>query len=563
MARGSSKLPPHRWCRHRRHRLGLAGCLGLLLACSLPIDGIQAGEPPLAANEAPVWDATWSRFQDEFGNGGQDLFDRGSDIGLSTQFDNQLTTLPRSDAESTPEERAEDATQRARRAFKGLFYQNDFRYLDDPDYDGALLGDELKRLEMPGDGKLDLGGEFRLRFHDERNIRPFGLTGRDDRFLLTRGRLFANYEISDTVRVFAEYLYAESSGQTFQNRVLEVNRGEAQNLFIDLKLINNDDRALVARLGRQEMLYGNQRLIAPLDWANTRRTFDGYRMLYSSERWDVDGFFVHPLRRLHRNQGTMHWDGADTDTLFYGIYTGRKDLPVGRLERYYLGVDYLTPGSSLHTMGSRLSGSDEAWLYEVEGGVQFGKNQDGSGHLAGFVAGGIGRTLDLGPGVDWQPVVWCWYDYASGERSFEESGRFGGGFDHLFPLAHRYNGLIDLFGRRNLHDVNAQLILPLFGDRASLLLWYHYFFLDRKTTPYNVNLTPFNRVAPAAARELGHELDVLLTFEIMARSSMLFGYSFFIPGAYYSETSGGVAGNNGIPSLDNAQFFYTQYQLQF
>src|SRR5690606_3688743 len=93
-------------------------------------------------------------------------------------------------------------------------------------------------------------------------------------------------------------------------------------------------------------------------------------------------------------------------------------------------------------------------------------------------------------------------------------------------------------------------ITTLLGDRVSLILWYHYFLLDNLTTPYSVTMEPFNRQAPAADRELGHELDVMFTINLDRRNSMLIGYSYFHAGDYYEETSGGVEGNNGIPSLD-------------
>jgi hypothetical protein len=79
-------------------------------------------------------------------------------------------------------------------------------------------------------------------------------------------------------------------------------------------------------------------LISPLDWGNTRRTFDVYKLMYSGQDWDVDGFFVHPVRRLLATQGTGQWDGADTDTLFYGTYGTRKGLDIGVLDTYYLGA---------------------------------------------------------------------------------------------------------------------------------------------------------------------------------------------------------------------------------
>ncbi len=452
------------------------------------------------------------------------------------------------------------AAAKAKDAYKGVFYANDYSYINDPCYKGHFPGDAVKQLDVPGDGKLDLGGEIRLRYHNEENMRGLGLTGRDDQFWLTRLRLFANYKINDWLRFYGEYLYADSGGEFFNNRNIEENRGEAQNLFFDLKLLDDGDSKLTARLGRQELLYGNQRLISPLDWGNTRRTFDGYKLIYSGKNWDADAFFVNPANRLLTNED--RWDSADDNTDFYGIYTTRKGLDIGTVDFYYLGLDYQIPGASVHTLGSRLAGSRDSLLYEFEGGTQFGDNSNGSNHSAGFFTAGLGRKLDL-MGGDWKPTVWAWYDYASGEDNIADAGRFGDGFDHLFPLGHRYNGFMDLFGRRNLHDLNAQFITPVMGDKVSLLLWYHYFLLDELTTPYNVNLTAFNTTAAAADRELGHEIDVLFNVNINPRNNVLVGYSYFNSGEYYEQTSGGTAGNNGIPFLGDAQFFYFQYQMQF
>src|SRR5690606_13919838 len=125
------------------------------------------------------------------------------------------------------------ASAKASQAFKGVFYDNDFSYLSDPWYDDFYPGEGLKRLPMPHDGELDFGGELRLRYHSEHNMRGQGLTGLDDDFLLTRMRLFTNYRINDYFRFYGEYLFADSGGENIGNRPIEVNRGEAQNLFLD------------------------------------------------------------------------------------------------------------------------------------------------------------------------------------------------------------------------------------------------------------------------------------------------------------------------------------------
>ena len=442
-------------------------------------------------------------------------------------------------------EKKEAAMAKMKGAYGGVFYNNDFSYLDDPCYEGPhFWGDNLKGLY---DGKLDIGGEARVRYHSENNIRGLGLTGRDDDFWLTRLRLFANYRVNEYFRLYGEYLYADSGGEFFNNRPIEENRGEIQNLFVDANLTEN----LTLRVGRQELLYGAQRLISPLDWANTRRTFEGVSGLYNGEKWNVDGFFVHPVNRNAATESKI--DDANEDEDFYGVYATRKGLDIGIVDAYYLGYNNDQVDFDYHTIGSRVAGaSGGGLLYEVEGGVQFGENSPGFGdHSAEFFTGGLGRKLNLG---DWKPTVWFWYDYASGGDDVP-AARGDDGFDHLFPLAHKYNGLMDIFGRRNLHDLNAQFITPI-GDKVSLLLWYHQFYLVEDTTPYSVVMTPFNAANAAGDRDLGQEIDVLFNININPRNNVLVGYSHFNSGAYYEETP-------GVPTDADADFFYFQYQTQF
>ena len=190
----------------------------------------------------------------------------------------------------------------------------------------------------------------------------------------------------------------------------------------------------------------------------------------------------------------------------------------------------------------------------MEGAYQFGTNSNGTNHSAGFSTTGIGRKLENRP---FTPTVWLYYDYASGEDDFANVARGDNGYDHLFPLAHKYNGFMDLFGRRNLHDLNVLTITPL-RKNLSFLLWYHYFSLVEQTTPYSIVLTPYNTTTQATDSELGHEVDMILNWTVNPRTNMLFGYSVFSGGDYYDNPDIGPAGE-----ANDADFFYIQYQRRF
>jgi hypothetical protein len=149
-----------------------------------------------------------------------------------------------------------DLKKAAAGAYKGVFYDNDFRYVLDPEYQGHELGDVLERQPLGSHTTLDLGGQYRFRLHDEQNFRGLGLTGLDDDFLLQRTRLFANLEFTERMRVFAEFLDAVSQHEELAPRLVEENRATMQNLFVDAVLLDHDLGKLTARAGRQELLLG-------------------------------------------------------------------------------------------------------------------------------------------------------------------------------------------------------------------------------------------------------------------------------------------------------------------
>jgi len=434
---------------------------------------------------------------------------------------------------------------------KGVFYANSFDYLCDPCYDGRALGDALKR-NCVGNWIVDVGGQYRMRLHREQNIRNsgavpngLGLTGNDDSFLLHRTRLYLNAERGRHFRFYTEMLDAESNYEDTNPRPIEVNRYELQNCFVELKGIEAGYGTLGARIGRQELIYGNQRLVSPLDWANTRRTFDAYKVMYSGDTWDVDGFYANLLTREFNQL-----DPPNEDRQLYGIYSTYKGLPSDNLELYWLALDFNDVGFQYDTCGFRYwGGSDCGMLFELEANYQFGHNADDTNHQAGSFTLGLGKKF---ADAKFSPTVWCYYDWASGADTV------GNGYHHYQPLAHKYNGFMDIFGRRNLSDINVLATADL-NKNLKLLVWYHYFSLvNENDVPYNVNMSPFAGLpaGSAGSRDLGHELDVVLTVPIAPRSSLLFGYSHFFAGDFYATTP-------GVPYNGDADFFYTQWHVNF
>jgi len=431
-------------------------------------------------------------------------------------------------------------------AYKPVFYDNDFKYIDNPLYDDWFLGDRFKRMRVGDAATVDIGGQYRVRFHDEHNMRSFGLTGFDDTFLLTRTRLFANVEFGDELRVYAEGIDADSNYEHRPPRSIEEDRFDMLNLFADVLLFDNQWGKFTFRGGRQELLYGAERLVSPLDWANTRRTFEGYKTMWAIDDWKVDTFYTRPVL-----VNPQQFDSPTYQQQFFGSYATYKGIKDQTIDAYWLAFNNdLAPNHFRYqTLGARWLGAHDQWLWETEAGTQFGENTSGTDHSAMYATVGLGRKNDE---RDWKPTLWAYYDYASG-GAVRAAGQ---GMNHLFPLAHKYLGFMDLYGRSNIESPNVQLTLQP-HEKVKFLFWYYYFFLeDKRDTPYNINMTAFNPNNTPASRDLGHEIDFTTTFTLNPRMDILVGYSHFFAGKYYKYTPGVAGGDDG-------DFFYTQYQWNF
>jgi hypothetical protein len=449
-------------------------------------------------------------------------------------------------AAAAKKKKAADLKKAVAGAYKPVFYDNNFAYIDNPAYKDWYFGDGLKRNRIGNFATVDIGGQMRSRFHSERNFRGLGLTGVDDKFLLSRTRLFANVEMGQAFRVYGEMIDADSRYENFTPRGIEENKTDMLNLFADLRLWDGTSGDLKFRAGRQELIYGSERLISPLDWANTRRTFEGYKLMWVGEDWNIDGFYTRPVL-VKRNE----FDSPDYRQEFFGSFATYKGFENQTIDMYFLKFDNsMLPNSFKYgTMGSRWLGTKGEYLWELEGGYQYGSNTDNSAHDAWFFTTGAGKKFE---DVRWKPTVWLYYDYASGGL---DRGA-GQGFNHLFPLGHKYLGFMDLFGRSNIQTPNL-LVTAQPHEKVKLLMWYYYFFLTRENdTPYNVTMSPFAAGSAPRSRDLGHEIDTVLTYTITPRTDILFGYSHFFSGQYYKQTP-------GLPYRGDADFFYTQLQWNF
>ena len=414
------------------------------------------------------------------------------------------------------------------------FFDNDFRYVDDPKYDAAWW-EKLHRIHIGDNWLFATGGQAWWRHMHEFNAR---LTGKTNDYDLLRFRQYGDLWYRDSFRIYAEFIAATVVNQDLPIAKIDENRADFLNLFIDVKLCEIHCRPVYLRVGRQELNIGSTRLISSLDWANTRRTFDGVRAFYLGDKVDVDAFMTHPV--IIENARLDH---ADTNIFFGGTYLTYRPQKGQNIDLYYLYLDnhtnFTTQGIThaptlVHTLGTRYVGDKCGKLWDFEAAYQLG--QRGPADIsAGMVSAGLGHNWSHLP---MNPTIWGYYEWASGDRN-PNAGTFNT-FNQLFPFGHYYFGFIDDVGRQNIRDASMHLYLNP-AKWITFNAQYHFFSLDAaKDALYGPNSLGLRRSPNGTAGGVvGQELDLLMNFHLGPRSDFLIGYSKLNSGEFISNTGPG------------------------
>lgn len=435
--------------------------------------------------------------------------------------------------------------------YANLRFEEDFSYLGEPADHTGDLWDPIKHIRLNDDWYVSIGGEFRFRWESETNKSFGSVDPTTDNFTIHRWLLHADFHYRDRFRLFVQGIGAFDEDRDLAPRAIDENRWDVQQLFFDVNL--GDDRAWTLRTGRQELLYGNERMVSPLDWANTRRRFDGVKLFTQGALWDVAMWWVRPVpvQRKQRDRFSEDFD-------FYGLYTTYKGIKNHGLDLYFLGIDddgnprnanFKVGDRDIYTLGARFWGKTATWDYETELAGQWG-------NWAGDTAQAWAWTIDGGytfADVASRPRLGAGFDLATGDDNPFDSSV--GTFDQLFPLGHKYFGFLDLIGRRNVNAANVNVSAWPVAKKLRAAAAFHTFWLNEKDDAVFAADGSAGRrdVTGRSGREIGHELDLTLLWKLDVHSSVLVGYSHF----WVQD----VIVNTG-PSED-ADLFYVQYKYTF
>ncbi len=431
-------------------------------------------------------------------------------------------------------------------------FDADFRYVEKIDVCKRDIVESLKRVQLNDCLLFSTGGQVWTRYMQEHNSR---LTELDNSYLLARTRVWGDLMVGDVARVFGEYLWADSFAEELAPLPIDVNRGDILNLFVDVNLFEYEEHPVFVRIGRQELLFGSQRLVSTLDWANTRRTFDGVRVFRRGESWDFDAFFAQVVP-----PNPTELDRSDENQDFTGTWLTYRPEKGHFVDFYFLNLDNRNTvtqqniqraPTQVSSFGTRYTGDRNGWLWDYELVLQTGE-QGAADLFAGAATVGGGRHWK---DACWSPTFWMYYDFASGDA--DPTGGDSSTFNQLYPFGHYYLGWIDQVGRQNIHDVSFQYTAYP-AHWMTCVCQYHQFWLNQsRDALYNAAGVATRRdPTGAAGHNVGSEIDLLVNVHLAKYSDLLFGYSHLFGGSFLERTaSANQAADSGL--------FYAMFQQKW
>lgn len=429
--------------------------------------------------------------------------------------------------------------------------------------------DPIKYVPLSKDGAYwaSFGGSVRLRPEFWKNFN-FGLQAPppndkdSDEFLLSRILFHGDFHLGETFRIFLEGKSSLSTGRDLPGGTGTLFRDtiDLQNGFLAVQLpIPTDTFTLEARGGREELLLGRQRLVSPLDWSNTRRTFDGANLNIASRRFQAKGFWSRPVR-------VKRYDfNPSRGNQFFGVYSTMTDVQwVDGFDVYWLGLlreeiafNETAGDENRHTMGGRIWGNIAGSLFYYDGEFAYQVGDVGGANINAFMFDGfVGRPVKIARRT---PKFEIGFGYASGD---DEAGDDKvETFNQLFPLGHAYLGFIDIIGRQNVIATRATALTDILWGVKGRLDFHYFWRASTDDAVYNAGGGVVRPGGAGTSADVGAEIDLLLTRRFGRHFVTQFGYSHFLAGKFIDQAAENVPAFAGADKDTDFIYLIFKYEV--
>jgi hypothetical protein len=382
--------------------------------------------------------------------------------------------------------------------------------------------------------------DFQLRGRLESQSSDDYVSGNEQTYVLTR--VWGGFEVRPTKWLTGYLQFADDHAPGEPAKFASPNMRDA---FDDrqafLEFHKNFDKTKVTIIaGRQELRYGNERLVGISDWTNISRTWDGF-LGRIGDRNRID-FFSSSVVAVHATSLDKHGAGLT----FHGAVGTITTWVPHTVIQPFVYVRAVPSVKSLQstfgtetevTPGAEVSGTyPGGFNFDVLSALQRGSySNDSISAAAGIVKAGYTSQK-----IYWKPRLLGEYDYASG-NPHTDPHRIGT-FDQQYPSNHNAFGLTDLFGFQNIKQERVNLDLT---PTKPLTLLIQQEWLQAASTMDNVyggaaTTTVAAPVGGFRSDDIGREFDISGKYVIHEDLVINAGVGHFSPGALMQQNAHGA-----------------------
>ncbi|MDR7369914.1 alginate export family protein [Flavobacterium aquidurense] len=418
--------------------------------------------------------------------------------------------------------------------FKALRYDEDYssKSIDTT----ATFFDKIKYIPLDHHQTLylSIGGEIRSQYQYFNNEKWGDIAPDNDGFLLTRALLHTDLKYKNHFRLFFQ-LQSSTAISRIDPSPVERNDLDIHQLFADYNFTLGKNN-MTFRFGRQEMLFGSQRLVSTREGPNNRQAFDAAKIIIKNGNFKSDLFYSHYVK----NQQGFFDDKTTPNTKFFGVYNVVNQVPVVQnIDFYYLGLkkdkakfDDAVGDEVRHSLGTRLWGKKFNWNYDFEAVYQFGEIE--SKQIDAW-------TLSLNTGyqfesVKFRPIINLKTDLISGDKHYDDNQLQT--FNPLFPKG-AYFGLASLIGPSNLIDIHPSVILELNKEITFTVDYDLFWRFETKDGIYEANSKLIYSGRGSPEKFIGTQLETFVDYDVKKWLAFRVEGTWFAAKNYLKDVSAG------------------------
>jgi hypothetical protein len=417
-----------------------------------------------------------------------------------------------------------------------LRYNDNFKALKT---DSTKTGTEkLKFMDLGKNTFLSVGGEVRevYQYFENQNFGDVPPTFKE----VSTGQVWhrimahANLEIGSDVRVFFQLnntlrlFNPNPLGPEIDENALSVHQA-----FIDWNMNKNWQ----LRLGRQEMGYGNNRILTFREGPNTRLTFDAAILKYRNPKRSVDILAVSPVVS---KEGVF--DDESMKSFVVGVYANEVVVPKKFLLDYYVvnfasdqrQYNYVSGKESRQSYGFRAFSQNPRFNYELESTYQSGKFNN-----LEIDAFGISMDINYKVSVKNNVILGVAGNYISGDKDRTDNKLNTYNLIYSKPSY----GLAAPIGSSNIENINPYVKL---NPTKKLFLQAGVYFMQRNSNQDGTYSPGMGQVRPnreklyaSTNREIGTQYSFESNYILNNHISFAADLAYFDAGKYVKDTGKG------------------------